>query len=283
MPELPEVEAIKIQLEKFLKGHVIEDVILNTPSIFGGDVKEIISAKVTGVRRFAKVLSIDLDNGFSLVAHIKLTGQFIYIGKNNPNPKPLSKKVIGSVPGKHTHVVFKLSSDSFLYYNDVRRFGWIRIFKTSDVEKENFISKLGYEPFKDLTLEIFKDILAKTKRSIKMLLMDQSKIGGIGNIYANDALWLAQIHPEKKANLLTDKEAEKLYNAINRVLKKGLEKGGASELAFVKPDGQEGTYQNYTLAYGKDGQECPRCKKAKFEKYFLGGRGTYICKVCQRK
>lgn len=290
MPELPEVETIKLQLAKFLNGHTIKNVILHAPRVFEGNTKDIIGGKVIGVRRFAKVLSIDLDNGKSIVSHIKLTGQFIYKGENLKDPKPISKKVVGGAPGKHTRITFELDKKSNLYYNDIRMFGWVKIIKSNEVEDTGFVSKLGPEPFGNeggkpelLTLEKFRNILGKTKRQIKIVLMDQEKMGGVGNIYANDALWLSQIHPEIPSNTLTESESKDLYDAIHTVLKKGLEAGGASELAFVTPDGQEGGYQNYTLAYGMQGKECPRCKKGKFEKYFLGGRGTYICSICQVK
>src|SRR5689334_13288357 len=166
MPELPEVETMKLQLGKFLTGHKIIDVKVLSPKALSGDIKNIVGGKVIGTRRFGKVSVIDLDNGYSILTHVKLTGQFIYRGPNLKNPTPLSKKVTGGIPGPHTLVIFKLDKNGELYYNDVRRFGWIRIEKTEDVEKEKFISKLGPEPLKDLTLELFTQILSKTKRPI---------------------------------------------------------------------------------------------------------------------
>ena len=111
--------------------------------------------------------------------------------------------------------------------------------------------------------------------------MDQEKIGGVGNIYANDALWLAKINPKTPAKQLSNQTSKLLFNSILHVLKEGLKYGGASELAYVTPDGKEGSYQEHTLAYGKEEEPCQRCHKAKFEKFFLGGRGTYFCPVCQ--
>ena len=188
---------------------------------------------------------------------------------------------MGGIPGKHTHVVFELDKGGFLYYNDVRRFGWIKIVKSDKLQVTGFIGKLGPEPFRDLTLEHFKRVLSKTKRAIKVVLMDQTKIGGVGNIYANDALWLAKIDPKRPANELQSDEVTELYEAIHEVLKAGMKYGGASELAFVTPDGKEGEYQKHTLAYGHQGEPCSRCHKAKFTKYFLSGRGTYVCPFCQ--
>lgn len=281
MPELPEVEAIRMQLDKFLKGHSIESIEIRHPKIFTGDDKKLIGKKFKSARRFGKVIVVDFEGGISFLAHVKLTGQFVYRGPNLKSPK-LSKKITGGLGGKHTHVIFHLNKAGTLYYNDVRRFGWIKVVPTSEVEDFDFIKKLGPEPLDGLTLKYFKEVLGKTRRAVKVVIMDQSKIGGVGNIYANDALWLSQIDPAKPANALTDEEIKKLFSAIEKVLKDGIKYGGASELSFVTPDGSEGNYQKHFLAYGKQGTLCPRCKKEKFTKTQLGGRGTYFCKNCQK-
>ncbi len=290
MPELPEVETMRLQLQKFLVGHKILSVEVKNRKTFQGDEEKIIGGRVTGVRRFGKVSVIDLDNGYSILTHVKLTGQYIYRGPHLKNPGKLSIKVTGGVPGPHTLVTFRLNGDGVLYYNDVRRFGWIRLVKRQEVEDESFIKKLGPEPFgsaqghgpKLLTLEYFRQILSKTSRAIKVVLMDQTKIGGVGNIYANDALWLAKISPRRRAVSLSLSEVGELYKAILHVLKEGIKYGGASELAFVTPDGTEGSYQNHTLVYGHEGEPCEKCHKARIEKFFLGGRGTYWCPKCQK-
>jgi len=289
MPELPEVETMRLQLEKFLVGHKVTDIKILDTRILSGDVKKLIGGKVVGTRRFGKVSVIDLSNGYSILTHVKLTGQYIYRGPNLENPEKLSGKVTGGVPGPHTLVIFNLDKKGVLYYNDVRRFGWIKIVDSSQVTVDGFIGKLGPEPpvvkdftGKKLTPEIFKDILSKTKRSIKVVLMDQSKMGGVGNIYANDALWLSKINPKTPSNQLSNQLTNQLFEAILTVLKAGLKYGGASELAFVTPDGLEGEYQNHTLVYGHEGMPCERCHKSMIEKYFLGGRGTYWCPVCQK-
>lgn len=289
MPELPEVETIKLQLGKFLIGHTIESIVFNYRKKFDGDEKFILNSKIINTRRFGKVVCIDFENGYSMLTHVKMTGQFIYIGPNLPKPSPLSTKVIGGVPGKHTHIIFKLDKNGTLYFNDVRKFGWIKIVESGQVIADRFIEKLGPEipvanntSSKILTLDLFKLLLSKSSRPIKLVIMDQEKMGGVGNIYANDALWLARVNPRMPARQLDGETARQLYEAIITVLKAGLKYGGASELAFVTPDGAEGEYQNHTLTYGHTGEICPNCKKAKFEKYFLGGRGTYVCPVCQR-
>jgi formamidopyrimidine-DNA glycosylase len=293
MPELPEVETIRSGLEKYLVGHKIEDVQINVAKSFIGNPKEIIGAKIAGTRRFGKVLVIDLSNGFSLLTHLKLTGQYIYRGPHLKNPPSLSQKVFG-LPGKHTRVIFKLDQNAYLYFNDLRKFGWIRVLETDKVTETGMIGKMGPEPLVGqassgqaiLTLEFFRKILSKSKKPIKLLLMEQEKISGIGNIYANEALWLAGINPRKKSLSLSPSLSEKLFKAIEKVLKEGIKAGGASDMHYVTAAGDEGKYQEHFLVYDKKGEICsrPACRQAgvKIEKIQLGGRGTYFCPICQK-
>ncbi len=281
MPELPEVESIRLQLEKFLLGHKISSIEVKNRRIFEDNEKDIFGAKFINTRRFGKVTVLDLDNGKSLMIHVKMTGQIIYRGPNLEKPL-LSPKISGGLGGRHTHVIFTLDREGMIYYNDFRAFGWIKIVDTNLVEKTGLVGKMGPEPFASLTLEYFKDILSKTKRNIKVLIMDQSKIAGVGNIYANDALYLAKINPKRTANSLNENEIKSLYKAIHEVLKEGMKHGGSSENSFVTPDGGEGGYQRHTLVYGKNGHLCTVCKKEKILKIMIGGRGTYFCPYCQK-
>jgi len=278
MPELPEVESIKVQLEKYLVSHRILNVEINYDKCFEGDVGNTLAA-INAIRRFAKVLVLDLDNNYSIVIQIKMTGQLIYKGPNLTTG-PISKKVLGGVPGKHTHVIFHLDRGGTLYYNDVRKFGKIRVLKTEEVTTSGLIGKLGPEPFKDLTAEEFKKITLKSKQPIKLLLMDQTKLAGIGNIYANDALWVAFINPKKISSKLSPSEISILFKAIEGVLTEGIKRGGASDRAYVTPDGGEGDYQKFSRVYGRAGEKCKRCGVV-IEKQKIGGRGTYYCPHCQ--
>ena len=194
MPELPEVETMRMQLEKFLVGSKIIEVVAKTKG-YELPTENLVGGTVVGVKRYAKVSSINLSNGYSILTHVKLTGQFIYKGPKYKTTQTISKKVVGGAPGPHTHIIFEFSDGGKLYYNDIRRFGWVRVVKTEDVKNEKFVKALGPEPFKDLTQEYFTNLLSKSKRNIKVLLMDQTKIGGVGNIYATDALWLSRISP----------------------------------------------------------------------------------------
>lgn len=288
MPELPEVETIRLGLEKYLVGDTISDIEIRFPKLFSGDPKEIIGSKVIGVRRFGKGLVIDFENGKSLTIHVKMTGQLIYVGSKIPKGNKISEKAGETLPHKHTHVIFTLKQEvtsnkqevAKLFYSDIRRFGWLKVIETSKLGEQSFFKSLGREPLKDLKIGEFEKILKSKKGSIKPLLMDQSFIAGIGNIYANDALFLAKIHPSRPANSLSEEEVVRLLAAIETVLKKGLEVGGASEWQYVNAEGQTGSYQKFFKVYGKVGKPCVVCGNV-IEKIVMGGRGTFYCPECQ--
>lgn len=294
MPELPEVETIRMGLQQYLVGHTIERVEVRLPKMVSGEVQLVHGSKVTGVRRYGKGLVIDLSNNHSITVHVKMTGQLIYqetasnaaAAKETEGGK-ISEKVGGALPNRSTHVVFQLDESATLYYNDIRQFGWIKITKTDEVQNLPFFKDLGPEPFVGvassgqaiLTLDLFKQLLKKAKTAVKPYIMDQKIISGIGNIYANDALFYAGIDPRRPANSLSEQEAESLFNSIEKVLKKGLEVGGSSEWQYVNALGEEGGYQKIFKVYNK--KTCSNCG-GEITKIKLGGRGTSFCSACQR-
>lgn len=312
MPELPEVETIRLGLQKHLVGHTIKDIEIHLPKQVRGDSNKLIGGKVITVRRFGKGLVIDFDNHLSLAIHVKMTGQLLYTkfpkhsdaqglvhaetgpvaphlhstssaspaGGQWGTPSRATRSEI-NLPDKYTHVVFHLDNDAVLYYRDIRQFGWLHVLPTEEISKHSFFKSLGPEPLKDLTLKTFSQLLKQTKTPIKVLLMDQAKIAGIGNIYANDALYLAKINPLCKADSLTPHEVKELFKAIETVLQKGIAVGGASERDYVNVLGGQGKYQNFFLVYHKDGKPCPRCGTL-IERIKLGGRGTFVCFKCQK-
>lgn len=286
MPELPEVETIKLGLQKYMVGHTITDIELRLPKQFHGDPKLAIGGKVLAARRFGKGLVIDLDNRYSLAIHVKMTGQLLYekvsrVSQVARVPRvPRGEKEIFNLPDKYTHVVFSLDNDAVLYYRDMRQFGWIKVLPTSEVLDLPFFRSLGLEPLKNLSFEKFRSLLQKYKTPIKILIMDQTKIAGVGNIYANDALYLAKVHPKRPALSLNDKEIKALFDAIEHVLRKGIAVGGASEWHYVDVLGGKGQYQHFFQVYRKNGKSCGRCGTI-IEKMHLGGRGTFFCPACQ--
>lgn len=294
MPELPEVETIRRGLEKYVAGLTIKDIEIRHPKPFQGSAEQIVGSKVLSARRIGKGLILDLSNGYSLAIHVKMTGQLVFRSKETEREELSSK--VGSLPNKYTHVIFKFKNQnlkvksksenskdfsSVLYYNDMRRFGWIRVVKTSEVLNSSFFKQIGPEPLKDLTFEKFKTLISRFPTKIKILIMDQSKIGGIGNIYANDALFEAKINPERPAKSLNKDETKNLFDAINSVLNKGIEVGGSSERSYVNVLGQEGSYQKISKIYGKTGKPCPRHDGGLIKRITLGGRGTFFCEKCQ--
>lgn len=286
MPELPEVETIRLGLQKHLVGHKIDEVEVRDKKLSFGEKKAVVSAKVKAVRRAGKGLIIDLDNGYSIAIHIKLTGQLVYRDDKTKKIKP-SEKYVDGLPSKFTRVIFHLDKSAFLFFNDVRRFAWMKVVKTQEVQSLPFFQELGPEPpvtgsiSNKLTLEEFNNIASKANMPIKVLLMDQKKISGVGNIYANDALFDAGIDPRRKAKELKSEEIKKLYESVIKVLKKGLEEQGATEINFVNALGEAGSYQDYFLVYGREGEKCLECGSL-IKKVKLAGRGTYFCERCQK-
>jgi len=289
MPELPEVETIRLGLEKYLVGCKIIDVEIKIPKMLAGSAKQIIGAKIIGLKRIGKGLIIELDNDFVLAIHLKMTGQLIYQDSRIKGPT-LSPKIGGpTLPTKYSHIIFTLDNGSFLYYNDLRQFGWVKVVRKDELMQIPFFKEMGPEPpvakamggQAPLNLSKFIEILGKSNTAIKVLIMDQKKIGGIGNIYANEALFKAKIDPRRSAKQITPEEAKRLYEATIYVLKKSLEYGGSSDENFVNALGQEGNYQKHALVYGREGEKCPDCN-SRVQKIKLGGRGTYFCPKCQK-
>lgn len=284
MPELPEVETIKLGLQNKIIGLKITDVEIRVPKIFQGNPKDIIGAKIKNLRRRAKILIIDLDNGQSLVIHLKMTGQLVYHGDGAQatfgHPIPFAGSTL---PAKTTHVIFTFNDNSVLYYNDMRKFGYIKVVPTGEVGKLKVMEEFGPEPFtSDFTIKKFKEILSRKKMPVKLVLMDQSQIAGVGNIYANEALFLSKIHPQKKASELKESEVEKLYNCLLEVLKEGIKYGGSSENAYVNALGKRGRMQEHFRVYGRQGKPClNRCGEV-VKRISLGGRGTFFCPHCQK-
>ncbi len=238
----------------------------------------VLGSRITGVERRAKMIIIRLDNGLNLVVHLKMTGQLIYADKDVisfPNPIPFAGTTL---PGKTTHVIFNLDKGT-LFFNDMRQFGWVKV--VNDEELKKIDEKHGPEPFsKEFTEEYLAKICGNWGRPIKLLLLDQAKIAGIGNIYANEALWYAGISPMKRGR--EAKNIKDLYEAIKKVLEMGLKYKGSSaaDEAFVDAHGVAGKMQEHFMVYQKNGSKCPRCGKT-ITRSTIGGRGTFFCPKCQ--
>lgn len=282
MPELPEVEIIKLGLQKKIIGLKISKIQINSPKSFIGNPNLAQGQKVLKIERKAKLLIIELD-GISLLIHLKMSGQLIYDnGKRfiGGHPTPDMK---GKMPNSHTRVIFSYSDGSHLYFNDQRRFGWIRVIENGKWKIENLFEKLGPEPLeKDFTWEILKQNLLKHRSMpVKVAIMDQTVVSGVGNIYANEACFDAKLDPRTKVIDMNDGQFKMLYRGILKSLQDGIKYGGSSRAHFVDPEGKKGYFLDYAKVYMKNGRPCPRCK-TEIKKFQLGGRGTYFCPNCQK-
>ncbi|MFA5271436.1 MAG: DNA-formamidopyrimidine glycosylase [Candidatus Omnitrophota bacterium] len=266
MPELPEVETIKRELEKAILGKKITKVSVINPKVIkepSADKfkKELEGITIKGILRKAKLLIFELSNGKFLAIHLKMSGQLIYPGKNT----------------KLTRVIFNFSDGKTLDFNDGRLFAELRL--VSDWQKLKFIQSLGPEPF-DLSLDKFEVMLGAKKTKIKPLLLDQTFVSGVGNIYANEALFRAKIHPARSANSLSIKEKELLFKELKETLKEAIAHKGSSVDQYVQLSGEDGGYAKYHKVYDRDKKSCLKCKTP-IQRISLGGRGTYFCPHCQ--
>lgn len=266
MPELPEVETIKRELEKSVLGKRITAVIINNPKVIKEPriedfVKGLKNLTIKTILRKGKLLILELSSGKSLAIHLKMTGQLLYPGD-----------------ARKSRVSFKLCNGRLLDFNDSRLLGELRLL--DDWQHLKFIKELGPEPF-DLTVDKFKQMLAAKKTKIKPLLMDQTFISGVGNLYAAEALFRAKIHPGRPAFSLSDKEKATLFKQIKATLTEALRYKGSSVDQYVRISGSPGDYVKYHRVYDRAGEPCVICK-TRIKRISLGGRGTYFCPKCQK-
>ncbi len=328
MPELPEVETVRLGLGRLLPGRKIAKVEHNWPKSFPNaeaDVQRfLIGAKVVTVRRRAKVLLIELSTKYSLVIHLKMTGQLVFVGaatkkssktklqssterkkSTEENGESLnfdvwnlkidepsvrfgaghpSGSLVGELPDSSTRVIFTFNDGSKLYFNDQRKFGWVRLLPTAEVPQIDFLKKLGPEPLStDFTWRSLREQLKRrSNTNIKAAILDQTVIAGIGNIYADESLWSAKIHPATLVKNISDAKIKRLYESLVAVLKLSIEKGGSTDKNYVDAEGRRGSYLTFANVFRREGKPCPRCGTT-IVKLRVAGRGTHICPKCQRK
>jgi len=288
MPELPEVETVKRGLHGLIIGKVIKSEEHNNPKSFPnseGDVSAfLIGAKITDVRRRAKVLLIDLDTAYTLVIHLKMTGQIVYRGEQVFGAGHPNDSLIGELPDKSTRVNLEFSDKSHLYFNDQRKFGWMRLMPTIEVPNIDFMKKVGPEPLEDsFTTSIFIERIKKrANTTIKAALLDQTVLAGVGNIYADESLWGAKIHPATRVKDVSDAKLKTLYTELRYVLNLAIEKGGSTDRNYVNADGKRGSYIDFARVFRREGKDCPRHPGVAIIKTRVAGRGTHTCPICQK-
>jgi formamidopyrimidine-DNA glycosylase len=289
MPELPEVETVRLGLSQFLPGKQVAGVTFDWPKGFpnaDSDVQQfLVDAKVTQVRRRAKVLLIDLSTDYTLVIHLKMTGQLVYHGDHERfGAGHPSESLVGELPDRSTRVTLHFTDGSKLFFNDQRKFGWMRLMPTVEVEHLDFFMKVGPEPLSDdFTAEDFVQRLLRRKNSgIKAVLLDQTIVAGVGNIYADESLWGAKIHPETRVTDVPEAKLKTLYQALRDVLQLSIEKGGSTDRNYVNAEGKRGSYLTFANVFRREGKPCPRCGTP-IIKTRVAGRGTHLCPKCQQR
>ncbi|KKT53264.1 MAG: Formamidopyrimidine-DNA glycosylase [candidate division Kazan bacterium GW2011_GWA1_44_22] len=322
MPELPEVETVVRGLSRHIVGQSIKDIrILNKKSFIKvapmptgrqARLRSGSNLKIKKISRRGKAVIITLSEELSLLIHLKMTGQLIYVPKiarhsgeslgrlqNRMNKSVRSwtsqddegikrlnlghptKDFAEEMPSRHTRVIFELSKGA-LYFNDQRKFGWVKLVPTKDVEKDSFISKLGVEPLsRSFNANVLWETVQRHPNSpIKSTLMDQSLIAGVGNIYSDEALFVAGIRPDRKGKTITKPETKKLASAIKKVLELGIKHAGTSIANYKNAEGLPGRMQNYLKVYGRKNKICPhKCGVVKSIR--IGGRSAHFCPICQ--
>ncbi len=275
LPELPEVETVVQGLKDLIKGREIktvkvrEEKIIGYPEIKDEFIHDVSNKKIINLDRRGKCILINLEKKKTMVIHLRMTGKLLVKESKLPYEK-------------HTHVIFILDNDMDLRFNNVRKFGRIYLVDTGDWKKAGGLKNLGPEPLTDdFTLDCFRAQFKNRRARIKSLLLDQSFIAGLGNIYTDEALYMACINPGRKANTLSQKEIERLYKCICEVLRSGIKYGGTTFSDYVNALGKEGNFQRKLVVYQQQGKKCPDCGE-EIVKEKIAGRSTHYCPQCQK-
>ncbi|MCG7405912.1 DNA-formamidopyrimidine glycosylase [Paenibacillus sp. ACRRX] len=273
MPELPEVETVKRTLNSLVTNKTIKQVTVTLPRIIQRPLEiEAFCAALSGhtiqeVGRRGKFLLIQLD-GLVLVSHLRMEGRYGVFASNEPVEK-------------HTHVIFHFEDGTELRYKDVRQFGTMHLFKPGDEMKLPPLHKLGIEPLgSEFNAKVLGEVLRRRRSFIKPVLLNQHVVVGLGNIYVDEALFRANIHPLTAADSLTDEQVQRLHDAILVTLQDAVEAGGSSIKSYVNGQGEMGMFQHQLQVYGREGEPCVTCGHI-IEKSVVGGRGTHTCSRCQ--
>jgi formamidopyrimidine-DNA glycosylase len=283
MPELPEVESVRSLLEEKIIGQPIHDIIVH-----GGGVvvepnqikKALIGKTFSEIKRRGKMLYFPIDINTYLVCHLKMTGQFLYLGEENIGTGYSFSHLDFAVPNKHTHLEIMFADGGRLFYNDIRKFGYIKLCNTKEIEQQ--LDRFGIEPLtENFTWEAFQNIFKNRTTTIKALLLNQQLIAGLGNIYVDEVCYYAKVHPTRRVNTLSITEKKDLFTGSELILRKAIASGGTSFRDYRNIDGERGNYLYYLDVYKQEGKACKRCKNNIIEKIKFGGRGTHFCPGCQ--
>lgn len=295
MPELPEVEVIVRGLKSKIIGKKIKSAEVRFPKVVGGNVssfkKQIAGVKIEQIERRGKLIIIHLSNKNVLFIHLKLTGQLIYTDISGKGYKGghSQKAMDAPPPNKYTHITLFFDDGSHLYFNDLRRFGWMKVASEQDYKDKSgiagkILSGVGPDPtlneFNDR--EFVKTVERRAKSNIYQVLMDQKVVAGLGNIYVNELLWRNKINPQTKAGTLSESQISKLAHGINPLFAEAIRYGGSSANTFVRLDGSKGTFTDHLDVYHREGEKCHRNDGGTIKRVKMGGRSAFFCPICQK-
>lgn len=290
MPELPEVEVVRQFLDQHLIDKTISQLEIITPKSFIGDSKLVENQKIIKTSRLGKQLSLYLENNLIILFHLKMTGQIIVLPALSREGREAgrvsfghpTKDAFGDLPNKSTRLFFTFSDGSKLFFNDQRKFGWVKILTKSELVEAQ--QNLGLDILDSkFTSKYFYNQLQTTSRPIKLVLLDQTKFAGVGNIYANDALFLTKIHPQTSSKKISLGQSDKLRQNLIKIMQQSIKAGGstAKDNKYIHPDGSVGQHQFSFQVYQREGEPCFFCQTP-IKKIKLGGRGTFYCPKCQK-
>jgi len=278
MPELPEVETVRRGLQRLIVGRTITSIEVLHPKSFIGETT-VVGRRFVATRRRAKLLLLDLDDNRTLAVHLKMTGQLVVQGNEHWGGGHPTDSLIGQLPDRSTKVIIGLDDGSQLFFNDQRIFGWIRL--VSPAEVEAMTAHYGPEPMDDDAWPRFRDrVHRRTRSPIKAAILDQEVVAGIGNIYADEALWATKLNPATPVGIISDRSLKRLLTAAAEVMTLSIELGGSTDRNYVDAEGKRGSYLTFAQVFRREGQPCSRCGKL-IVKTRVAGRGTHWCPKCQ--
>ena len=289
MPELPEVEVVKRSLTSKIQKLVVEKITVKDEKlryrINKKKLKILLGLKIIKILRRSKFLLFIFEKNTVMLVHLGMTGKFFFLNKNAKKFKTsFYYNIDESKDNKHNRLIFSLSKKQKLIYNDVRKFGFIKILDKRQLQYNLHLKNLGPEPLgNSFDFKYFKNYLINRNRTIKDILMDQKFVSGLGNIYVNEVLFLSKVKPTKKTYLIKNKEIHKIIKNTKKTLKKAISLGGSSLKDFSSSDGKKGEFQQYFYVYGRKGENClnRNCNK-KIIKSIIGNRATFYCPKCQK-
>lgn len=281
MPELPEVETIRRGLDGFILKKKITKITILCEKSLRGDINNAINQQIEAVGRKGKALLIRLSNDYSLMIHLRMTGQLIFIGNERFAAGHPDDGFFEEMPGRHTRVYFEFDDGSHLYFNDQRKFGFVAILDQQALAKDKFLLNLGPEPWDMAKDEFWRRLQQHKNSSIKATILDQHVIAGVGNIYADEGCFLAGIFPGRKVSTITRQESDALLEGIREVMQKSIDSGGSTMKDYVRADGTKGSYlEKFAQVFRREGEPCRKCGTT-IQKTRVAGRGTHYCPVCQ--